>query len=76
MMSTLENITLSEFKALINRAKLPAKTRLTVTSEDHQSALVIAKRKRATDAMKKLRGSGNGNLVNALLKEREKDKLR
>jgi hypothetical protein len=34
------------------------------------------KRKRAIEAMQKLRGSGNGNLVNALLKEREKDKLR
>jgi len=68
MMSTLENITLSEFKALLNHSKLPAKTRLTVTFEDHQAALEIAKRKRAVEAMKKLRGSGNGNLVNALLK--------
>lgn len=76
MMSTLENITLSEFKALLNRVKLPAKTRLTVTFENHQSALEILKRKRATEAMKKLRGSGNGNLVNALLNERENDKLR
>jgi hypothetical protein len=75
-MSTLENITLSEFKAFINRVKLPAKTKLTVTIEDDPSAIEILKRKRAIEAMQKLRGSGNGNLVNALLKEREKDKLR
>ena len=75
-MSTLENITLSEFRAFINRIKLPAKTRLTVTFEDAPSAAEILKRKRAIEAMQKLRGSGNGNLVNALLNEREKDKLR
>jgi hypothetical protein len=33
-MSTLENITLSEFKTLLNHVKLPEKTRLTVTFED------------------------------------------
>lgn len=76
MMSTLENITLSEFKNLLNHVNLPPRTRLTVTFEDHQSSLEILKRKRATEAMKKLRGSGNGNLVAALLEEREKDKLR
>jgi predicted RNase H-like HicB family nuclease len=52
--------------------EMPTKTRLTVTFEDDQSALEILKRKRAIEAMQKLRGSGNGNLVNALLKEREK----
>jgi hypothetical protein len=75
-MTTLENITLSEFKALINHVKLPAKTRLSVTFADDQSAIEILKRKKATEAMQKLRGSGNGNLVTALLEEREKDKLR
>ena len=75
-MTKLENITLSEFKALINHVKLPAKTRLSVTFVEDQSAIEIFKRKRATEAMQKLRGSGNGNLVTALLEEREKDKLR
>lgn len=74
MMSTLENITLSDFKVLLNHTKLPEKTRLTVTFEDHQAALEIAQRKRAVEAMKKLRGAGNGNLVNALLKERSRGK--
>ena len=75
-MQTLENITLSEFQELLNHVKLPIKTRLTVTFQDDQSAMEILKRKRAIEAMQKLRGSGNGNLVNVLLKEREKDKLK
>jgi uncharacterized protein (DUF433 family) len=37
---------------------------------------IQAARKRATEATEKLRGSGNGNLISILLKEREKDKLR
>lgn len=74
-MATLENITISEFKALLSHARLPASARVTVTFED-QSVFETIKKKRAAEAMKKLRGSGNGNLVNALLKEREKDKLR
>ena len=75
-MQTLENITLSEFQDLIDHVKLPVKTRFTITFEDEQSAFEILKRKRAIEAMKKLRGSGNGNLVATLLREREKDKLR
>jgi hypothetical protein len=75
-MQTIENITLSEFQDLLNHVKLPTKTRLTVTFEDDQSAIEILKRKRAIEAMQKLRGSGNGNLVTALLNERDKDKSR
>ena len=75
-MQTLENITVSEFQDLLDHVKLPTKTRFTVTFEDEQSAIKILKRKRAIEAMQKLRGSGNGNLVAALLEEREKDKLR
>ena len=74
-MQTLKHITLSEFQDLLSHANLPQKTRLTVTFEDSQSAMAILKKKRAMDAMRKLRGSGNGNLVSAFLKERENDKL-
>lgn len=76
MMSTVENITLSEFKDLLTHVKLPEKMRLTVTFEDNQSAAEIRKKRRAFEAIHKLRGSGNGNLVKTLLKERSKDKLR
>jgi hypothetical protein len=75
-MQTIENLTLSEFQDLLSHVKLPTKTRLTVTFEDDQSAVEILKRKRAIEAMQKLRGSGNGNLVTALLNERDKDKSR
>ncbi len=75
-MSTLEHITVSEFQNLLNRVKLHPKTRLTVTFEDDRPVVEILKRKRATEAMQKLRGSGNGNLISILLKEREKDNLR
>jgi hypothetical protein len=76
MMSTVENITLSEFKDLLTHVKLPEKMRLTVTFEDNQSAAEILKKRRAFEAIHKLRGSGNGNLVKTLLKKRSKDKLR
>jgi hypothetical protein len=75
-MSTIENITLAELKDLLSHIKLAEMTRLTVTFDDDRSGIEILKKKRALDAMNKLRGSGNGNLLNALLKEREKDKLR
>ncbi|MCK4761768.1 MAG: hypothetical protein KAW12_06170 [Candidatus Aminicenantes bacterium] len=70
-MPTLEKITLSEFQDLLGHVKFPAETRLTVTFEDNKSALEILKKKQAVAAMRRLRGSGNGKLVAALLKERE-----
>jgi len=74
-MTTLAHITLSEFESLVQKAKLPLETRLTVTVEDDRAALELVKRKKALTAMQKLRGSGTGHLVEILLKERQKDKL-
>lgn len=76
MLSTVENMTLSEFKDLLNHVKLPEKIHLTVTFDDNQTTSEILRKKRAIEAIHKLRGSGNGNLVKTLLKERSKDKLR
>ena len=73
-MSTLAHITLSELQTLLHDIKLPLDTRLTVTFEDHKSALKVLKRRQALEAMQKLKGSGNGNLVAVLLKDREEDK--
>jgi len=73
-MATLTHITLSEFESLVQYAKLSSETRLTVTIEDDRAALEMIKRKKALEAMQKLRGSGNGNLVNVLLQEREWEK--
>ena len=73
-MTTLAHITLFEFETLLKGVELPKETRLTVTFEDEQSAIAIAQRTKALKAMHKLRGSGNGNLVNVLLQDREREK--
>ncbi|MFQ5772443.1 MAG: hypothetical protein ACE5HX_18045 [bacterium] len=49
---------------------------MTVTIEDGQVTENALKRQKVLKAMKRLKGSGNGNLVTALLKEREKDALK
>lgn len=56
--------------------KLPLETRLTITFEDDNTEIEILRRKKAFEAMGKLKNSGNGNLINVLLKEREEDKLK
>ncbi len=73
-MSTLTHITLSEFQTLLRCVQLPVETRLTVTFEDERSAMAILQRKRALEAMRKLRGSGNGNLLTVLFQDREQEK--
>jgi len=73
-MSTTINLTLSELQFFLNHLSLPAKTQLRIIVDDDNTALKIQKRNLAIATMKKLRGSGNGNLVNALLRKREKDK--
>ncbi|OGC05935.1 hypothetical protein A2V82_08405 [candidate division KSB1 bacterium RBG_16_48_16] len=74
-MSTVEHVTLSELQNLLQSLQLPPETRLTVKFEDAQAVEKALKRQKAIEAMKKLKGSGNGNLVNALLVEREKEAL-
>ena len=73
---TFAHITLAEFQSLLQVVRLPSETTLTVTFEDEQATLALIKRKKALDAMRKLRGSGNGNLVNALLHERQRERER
>ncbi len=75
-MSTVINSTISELQFLLNQIELPSETRIRIVFDENNYASEIIKRKRAVEAMKKLRGSGNGNLLNALLTEREKDKLK
>ena len=71
-MSTKINITLSELQSFLNHLSLPSETRLSIVFDDNDASVEILKRKRAIDAIKKLKGSGNGNLTNALLKERQR----
>ena len=72
-MSQLEHVTLSELQDLLQSLQLPPETRLTVKFEDGQAVQKALKRQKAVEAMKKLKGSGNGNLVSALLTERTKE---
>ena len=48
---------------------------MTVIIEGNETIEEKRKQQAAFEAMKKLKGSGNGNLVSALLKEREKESL-
>jgi len=72
-MSTMINSTISELQFLLNQAQLPSKTRIRIIFEDKNSGAEILKRKRAIEAMRQLRGSGNGNLLDALLTDRKRD---
>lgn len=74
-MSTLEHITLSELQSILKDIQLPSDTRITISFDDAKAALKVLRRKKALDAMKKLKDSGTGNLVSVLLMERQKDKL-
>ncbi len=73
MSPALEHITLRELGTILDELKLPEETRLTIIFEDQDMGLKALKRKKALEAMKRLKGSGNGNLVNALLRERKAD---
>jgi hypothetical protein len=72
-MSTMINSTISELQFLLNQAQLPSKTRIRIIFEDKNRGAEILKRKRAIEAMRQLRGSGNGNLLDALLTDRKRD---
>lgn len=72
-MPAIEHVTVAELQDLLQSLKLPPNTRLTIEFEDGQAVQKALKRQKAIEAMKELKGSGNGNLVTALLTEREKD---
>jgi hypothetical protein len=72
-MSTMINSTISELQFLLNQAQLPSKTRIRIIFEDKNRGAEILKRKRAIEAMRQLRGSGNGNLLDVLLTDRKRD---
>ncbi len=71
-MPTLEHVTVLELQNLLQ--SLPPETRLSVKFEEPEATKNALKRQKGLDAMKKLRGSGNGKLLEALLAERECDK--
>lgn len=74
-MAPHEFVTASELPDLLRSLQLPPDTRLKIIFEDDEVIQKAEKRRRALAAMQKLKGSGNGNLVAALLNERAKDAL-
>lgn len=69
-MAAIEHVTVSELQNLLQSLKLPPDTRLKIEVEDGQAVQKALQRQKAIAAMKNLKGSGNGNLVTALLSER------
>ena len=70
-MVTVEHLTFSELEKLIHTLALPSDTRLTVTFDDQEVTQKALKRQKALDAMARLKGSGNGRLMAALMKSRQ-----
>ena len=75
-MTTLSSIKFSDLKDLLKSANVPEDSRVTITFEDDRVGTEISKREKALAAMKKLRGTGNGNLMKSLLDQRNKDKVK
>nr|VFJ89673.1 MAG: hypothetical protein BECKH772B_GA0070898_1000613 [Candidatus Kentron sp. H]VFJ96337.1 MAG: hypothetical protein BECKH772A_GA0070896_1010213 [Candidatus Kentron sp. H]VFK05202.1 MAG: hypothetical protein BECKH772C_GA0070978_102467 [Candidatus Kentron sp. H] len=75
-MQTTINTTLSELQPVLNRLSLPSETKLRITFEENDPDWEARKREMAMNAMEKLRGSGNGKLLDALLEERARERTR
>ena len=73
-MPALAHITVSEFQRLFQESRLPNNTRISVTFDDQQAEIEMLKCQRAYAALQKLKGSGNGRLSAALLKDREQER--
>nr|VFJ46055.1 MAG: hypothetical protein BECKFM1743A_GA0114220_100329 [Candidatus Kentron sp. FM]VFJ73059.1 MAG: hypothetical protein BECKFM1743C_GA0114222_106982 [Candidatus Kentron sp. FM]VFK06423.1 MAG: hypothetical protein BECKFM1743B_GA0114221_100175 [Candidatus Kentron sp. FM] len=75
-MRTTIDTTLSELQPVLDRLSLPSETKLRITLEQNDPDWETRRRERAMEAMKKLRGSGNGKLLDALLEERARERTR
>jgi len=75
-METLKHIKIRELDDVLRQLDLSEETRVSVTIEDDIEAERTARQLRAKRALDQLRGTGTGSLVEALRKEREKDKHR
>jgi len=75
-MQTTIDTTLAELQPVLDRLSLPSETKLKITFEQNDPDWEARRRERAREAMKKLRGSGNGQLLDALLEERARERAR
>ncbi|NJO16542.1 MAG: hypothetical protein HC877_12595 [Thioploca sp.] len=72
-MIILEQVNLVELPERLLLLKLPAETRLTVTVEDSNTVQPHWDKSTVLAAMNRLKGSGNGKLVIALLEARKRE---
>jgi len=71
-MTQIKNINLSELHKKLDSLHFPSDAQLSVTIEGGKIKHKWNRRK-SMDAMKKLKGSGNGKLLDALIRERQDD---
>ncbi len=69
-MTTFERITISEVSQLFKALKLPPTSQLTVIIKDNELVEKELERQQVLTAMQKLKGSGNGKLLDRLFEER------
>jgi len=74
-MTTIEHVRVSQIQETVDSLHLPADTRLTLIIEDREKTGQDFDQQEALDALEKLKGSGNGKLLDMLLQEREKEAL-
>jgi len=72
-MATAIDISLKDFQTIIKSMNLPDETKVSLTLENELVAIEVQRKRKALEAIKKLKGSGTGNLIKVLLKERAKD---
>jgi hypothetical protein len=70
MMTTFERITISEVSQLFKALKLPPTSQLTVIIKDNELVEKELERQQVLTAMQKLKGSGNGKLLDCLFEAR------
>nr|VFJ61741.1 MAG: hypothetical protein BECKFW1821B_GA0114236_106719 [Candidatus Kentron sp. FW]VFJ62003.1 MAG: hypothetical protein BECKFW1821A_GA0114235_11214 [Candidatus Kentron sp. FW] len=75
-MQTTIDTTLSELQPVLDRLSLPSETKLRITFEDNDPDREIWQREKVIAAIEKLQGSGNGQLLDALLEERARERGR
>nr|VFK49222.1 MAG: hypothetical protein BECKTC1821E_GA0114239_11653 [Candidatus Kentron sp. TC] len=75
-MQTTIDTTLSELQPVLDRLSLPSETKLRITFEENEADSKIWEREKVRAAIEKLQGSGNSELLNALLEERTRERAR
>lgn len=73
-MSTIENITISELKELIASSDLAPDAIVNLTIMDDKTADQLKAKRQSYNAIQRVRGSGNGKLMDELITYRKKER--